>query len=279
MKSEIQEFSEPEISIGRQPSCHVQFPIDLTIISRKHARIVREGNRFKLIDQSANGTFLNGKRVQEAFLKNGDVLIFADGGPKVSFLTKIIDAQDKKDLPSVQRPADHKPPYRPDTPPAYTTEPEPIPTEEIPIGKAQVPLMIQYGPTLRSFKELPVTIGKNPKSDFVMDHPAILDHHAQIFFSQDQYWIKDLTGQNRVMINGRPIHPKAPLHPENRLSFSSQGPSFRFLGGGRLAEIEEAVPKKSDMRPPGPKEKASPVKHSTKSPKRAGVIFKKFFQR
>jgi pSer/pThr/pTyr-binding forkhead associated (FHA) protein len=279
MKSEIQEFSEPEISIGRQPSCHVQFPKDLAIISRKHARIVREGNRFKMIDQSANGTFLNGKRVQEAFLKDGDVLIFADGGPKVSFLTKIIDAQDKKDLPPAQKPADHTPPYRPDTPPAYSTEPEPVPTEEIPIGKAQVPLMIQYGPTLRSFKELPVTIGKNPKSDFIMDHPAILDHHAQIFFSQDQYWVKDLTGQNRVMINGRPIHPKAPLHPESRLSFSSQGPSFRFLSGGRLAEIEEAVPKKSDMRPPRPKEKASPVKHSTKSPKRAGAIIKKFFQR
>jgi len=279
MKSEIQEFSEPEISIGRQPSCHVQFPKDLAIISREHARIVREGNRFKLIDQSANGTFLNGKRVQQAFLKDGDVLIFAEGGPKVSFLTEIIDAQDKTDLPPVQRPAAHTPSYRPDQPPAYTTEPEPVPAEEIPIGKAQVPLIIQYGPTLRSFKELPVTIGKNPKSDFIMDHPAILDLHAQIFFSQDQYWVKDLTGQNRVMINERPIHLKAPLHPENRLSFGAQGPSFRFLGGGRLAEIEEAVSKKSDLQPPKPKEKASQATPSAKSPKRVGAIFKKLFQR
>jgi pSer/pThr/pTyr-binding forkhead associated (FHA) protein len=257
----------------------VQFPKDLAIISRKHARIVREGNRFKLIDQSANGTFLNGKRVQEAFLKDGDVLIFAEGGPKVSFLTEIIEAQDKTDLPPVQRPAAHRPPYRPVEPPAYTTETEPMPAEEIPIGKAQVPLIIQYGPTLRSFKELPITIGRNPKSDFIMDHPAILDRHAQFFFSQDQYWVKDLTGQNRIMINGRPIHLKAPLHPESRLSFGSQGPSFRFLGGGRLAEIEEAVSKKSDMHPPEPKEKASQVKQSAKSPKRAGAIFKKLFQR
>lgn len=279
MKSEIQEFSEPEILIGRQPSCHVRFPKDLATISREHARIVREGNRFKLIDQSANGTFLNGKRVQEAFLKDGDVLIFAEGGPKVSFLSEISDVQDKMDLPPVQRPAAQTLSDRPDQPPAYTTESEPVSDDEIPIGKTQVPLIIQYGPTLRSFKELPVTIGKNPNSDFILDHPAILDRHAQFFFSRDQYWVKDLTGKDQVMINGRPIHLKAPLQPENRLSFGARGPSFRFLGGGRLAEIEEAVSRKSVRQPPGPKEKSAPANQSAKSPKRAGAIFKKLFQR
>ena len=54
-------------------------------MSRKHAEIIREGNRFKLVDLSANGTFVNGKRVKEVYLKDGDVLTFAEGGPKVSF--------------------------------------------------------------------------------------------------------------------------------------------------------------------------------------------------
>jgi len=85
LKGEIQEFSESMILIGRHPSCHVLFPKDVAIVSRRHAQIVREGNRFKLIDQSDNGTFVNGKRVKEAYLKDGDVLIFAEGGPKVSF--------------------------------------------------------------------------------------------------------------------------------------------------------------------------------------------------
>ncbi|MBW1902444.1 MAG: FHA domain-containing protein, partial [Deltaproteobacteria bacterium] len=69
MKGEIQEFSESEISIGRHPSCQVQFPKDLTTISRKHAMIVREGNRFKMISQGPNGTFVNGKRLEEVYLK------------------------------------------------------------------------------------------------------------------------------------------------------------------------------------------------------------------
>jgi len=283
MKGEIQEFSEPEISIGRHSSCHVRFPKDLTIISRVHARIVREGNRFKLIDQSANGTFLNGKRVKETFLKDGDVLIFADGGPKVSFLTKMTEFQQEVSPPPVseqlkaQKPAIAAPPYHADKPPSSLSQPNRVQAKEIQIQKTQVPLIVQYGPTLRSFNELPITIGKNPKCDFIMDHPAILDHQAQIFYSQDQYWVKDLTGQNRILINGQPIQLKAPLYPENRLSLSSQGPSFRFLGAGRLAEIEETFPSKSDIRPSEQEDKAPKGKHSKKSPKGAGAILKKIF--
>jgi len=89
LKGEIQEFIEPAISIGRHPSCQVRFPADLATVSRKHAEITREGNQFKVIDHSANGTFVNGKQVKESLLKDGDVLEFSKGGPKVSFLTQM----------------------------------------------------------------------------------------------------------------------------------------------------------------------------------------------
>jgi len=72
LKGEIQEFIEPPISIGRHPGCHVRFPADLAPVSRKHAEITREGNQFKLIDHSANGTFVNGKQVKEVLLKDGN---------------------------------------------------------------------------------------------------------------------------------------------------------------------------------------------------------------
>ncbi len=181
LKGEIQEFSESAIYIGRDPSSHVHFPKDLTIISRKHAQIVREGNRFKLIDESVNGTFLNGKRVEEAYLKDGDVLIFAEGGPKVSFLTKMMEGQPQID--SAQPPS---PPKKPEVtsdekPPMALAQSEPSHADQISAQTVQVPLVIQYGPTLQSFKKLPVTIGKNPNSMFTLDHPAILDRHAQIF--------------------------------------------------------------------------------------------------
>ena len=92
MKGQIQEFAEGSILIGRHPSCHVRFPADVTVLSRTHAEIVRDGNQFRLVDKSTNGTFVNGKRITETFLKSGDVIAFAEGGPKVSFLTEVKEA-------------------------------------------------------------------------------------------------------------------------------------------------------------------------------------------
>jgi pSer/pThr/pTyr-binding forkhead associated (FHA) protein len=239
LKGEIQEFSEPLISVGRHPSCHLRFPADLTIMSRKHAEIVREGNRFKLMDHSTNGTFVNGKRLSEAYLKEGDVLTFAEGGPKVSFLTRIQEeiTQEAATPAPVQ------------TQPASASEPQPQEISSIPaqparesgivVQKAQAPVIIQYGPTLLSFKETPVTIGKNPACDFVLDHPSVLDRHIQIFFHQNQYWVKDLTGQRVVSVNRQLIDREVPLAPNDEVGLSSEGPVFRFLGGGRLAEVEK----------------------------------------
>lgn len=188
LNGEIQEFSESPLSVGRHPSSHVCFPPDFTLISRNHAEIIREGNRFKLIDHSANGTFVNGKRVKEAYLKSGDVLMFAEGGPKVSFLTEIKEGRVEAEV---------------------TSPPPPEAPGRTSIQKTKVPLVIQYGPTLRSFDELPVTIGRNPDCDFALDHNAILDQHAQVFFINNCYWVKDLTGKGLVRINGQPIPVEA----------------------------------------------------------------------
>lgn len=274
MRGRIQEFSESEVYIGRHPSCHVQFPKDMTTISRRHAKIVREGNRFKLVNQGANGTFVNGKRCDEIYLKDGDVLTITENGPKVSFLTEMKEVPGTPEVePSPEPPAREShsappavPPVRPkpadaELRPSSPEQPQmpraparkeppgsvrmeqqgPPPGDDMSVQKVQVPLIIQFGPTLRSFKELPVSIGKSPKCDFMLNHPAIIDHHARVFYGRDRYWVKDLTGQEVVTINDRPVGLQAPLNPDDTLSLSASGPRFRFLGGGRLAEIEEPV--------------------------------------
>ena len=46
-------------------------------VSGRHAKIVNEGTRWKLIDQpAANGTFVNGNRTNMSFLASGDRLRF-----------------------------------------------------------------------------------------------------------------------------------------------------------------------------------------------------------
>jgi len=59
------------ISIGRHPECDI-FLDDITV-SRRHAEIRREEDRFLLVDTgSLNGTYLNRERVDSAYLKSGD---------------------------------------------------------------------------------------------------------------------------------------------------------------------------------------------------------------
>ncbi len=272
-KGEIQEYSGPEVIIGRHSTCHLIFPKNLSIISRKHATIIREGNRFKIVDHSSNGTFVNGKEAKETFLKDGDILDFAENGPKVSFLTEIRDTVDEivdNTAPSqVAEPPAPSPPLtdiqpQPQQPVAQPQPQQPVaqPQPQQPVAQPQVqpvqrdpgpasiervavPLMIQYGPTINSFKELPLTMGKSPDCEVNLDHPSVLNHHAQIFFSNGQYWVKDLTGQNQVTINGIPIQNQSALSPDNRLSLSPSGPTFRFIAGGRLVEFEEPVVEES----------------------------------
>ncbi|MCR9202264.1 MAG: ATP-binding protein [Planctomycetaceae bacterium] len=60
-----------EIVMGRSIGTRIR--IDDTEVSRQHAVIVHDGRAFRLRDlKSANGTFLNGDRISEAALRNGD---------------------------------------------------------------------------------------------------------------------------------------------------------------------------------------------------------------
>jgi pSer/pThr/pTyr-binding forkhead associated (FHA) protein len=313
LKGEIQEFSGGTIAVGRHPSCDLRFPADLAIVSRKHAEIVREGNQFTLVDHSANGTFVNGKRVKEAVLRNGDVIAFAEGGPKVSFLTQVKEGRAEPDVaappptpreppaarrdPAVApRPPQPEPPFRaepsrptapprpPERPPHRTPQPEPTPPRpaagipvEASIPKARAPFVVQYGPTLRTFRELPVSVGRNPRCHVALDHPALSDEHALFFFSQDHYWVKDLTGQGLVQVNRQPVSVQTPLNPSDEVALTPKGPVFRFLGNGRLAEVEEQPP--DAPFPPREGERKPHEKPSGEEadPKRESV-FRKFFK-
>ena len=60
-------------TIGRSPECGI-FLDDVTV-SRKHAVLRQEGERWQIEDQgSLNGTFVNRKRVDSAQLSDGDEL-------------------------------------------------------------------------------------------------------------------------------------------------------------------------------------------------------------
>jgi len=78
--------------IGRRQDCDLMIP--LGEISRKHCRIIRDGESLRLEDLgSSNGTFLNGRRIQESALEAGDTI---QVGP-VAFVIQIdgVPAEDE----------------------------------------------------------------------------------------------------------------------------------------------------------------------------------------
>ena len=64
-------LGENAVEIGRSPACHLV--LDADSVSRRHARIEWNGREHQLFDLgSTNGTFLNGDRVKNGVLKDGD---------------------------------------------------------------------------------------------------------------------------------------------------------------------------------------------------------------
>ena len=233
LKGQVSEFSQFPVHIGRHSACQIRFGKEMTTISRHHARIECKGNRFRIIDVSTNGTFINGKRIADVYLRDGDIITFSENGPKASFLTKI--GAGSSAISTIAPPKENDQSSSPASESLLTFGAD----HEIQVFSTEAPLTIQYRQTLQSYTILPVTIGSDPTCDFVIADEALHNHHVQIFFNEENYYAKDLTGKRMVMVNGRPIDTQSVLAQGAELSLTNQGPRFRFLGDGRLAEIED----------------------------------------
>ena len=78
-------MNEGPVLIGRQAGATLK--IGNASVSRRHAMIERDGDRFIIADLgSRNGTFVNGQRVTgDTLLREGDVIGFGANGPALEF--------------------------------------------------------------------------------------------------------------------------------------------------------------------------------------------------
>ena len=68
------ESDKSEVTIGRDPEADIQ--IDNISVSRIHAKIIKGPNYYLLQDlKSTNGTFVNGKRVEQKYIKEDDEIV------------------------------------------------------------------------------------------------------------------------------------------------------------------------------------------------------------
>jgi S1-C subfamily serine protease len=85
---ENQEIIVDQVEIGRDGRCQVRFDESFPTVSRRHAAIIREGDKWKLIHLSeTNPTLLNNNNVaREWYLQNGDEIQLSVGGPRLGFI-------------------------------------------------------------------------------------------------------------------------------------------------------------------------------------------------
>lgn len=113
------EIADSEIAIGRSQKCHVVLEDKRS--SRKHALILQRGERFLLKDLgSANGTLLNGEKVQEQELHSGDVIRIGD----TQFAFKMVQSDyEQKKAEFFQVPQEPEPPMMAEGFPAAVSQP------------------------------------------------------------------------------------------------------------------------------------------------------------
>jgi hypothetical protein len=72
--SKLLELHDPMVYVGRSFTAGLRF--DDHSVSRRHAILVRRAGRTRILDdRSLNGTFVNGRRVEEADLYDGDIVV------------------------------------------------------------------------------------------------------------------------------------------------------------------------------------------------------------
>ncbi|MBI3180178.1 MAG: FHA domain-containing protein, partial [Deltaproteobacteria bacterium] len=95
-------LDQRELSVGRAPTCGLVL-VDASV-SREHARLLRQGDNYMLVDtRSANGTFVNGRRVDRAKLRSGDEVTFGNAAFRfieIGDVFKPVDASGAPVLPA-----------------------------------------------------------------------------------------------------------------------------------------------------------------------------------
>lgn len=229
-KGEIDETEKSVITVGRNPSCDVVFPKDLRVVSRKHAEIIRQGNSFLLVNHSPNGCFIRGKEATNVYLKQGDVVSFAETGPKVSFLYTVAPVARLSSNMALTGST----PVRAKTSHAGSAASSRV-KEKTKIETA--PFTIQYGTAIKSFKKGSVSLGKDESNDFVVSHARVFGFHAELYFSQGQYFIRDLTPGGEIFLNDRPLQAPTPLQDNDVITLGEGGPQLKHIGSGRFSEV------------------------------------------
>lgn len=184
------ELAKEEIVIGRDRQCDI--PLADGRVSRSHARLECGPDGCYLVDLgSANGSFLNGGRVERARLSPGDIIrignstlrfesLQTDFEPDVTLIDDLGDLEQ-----TIARETVNMTVYD-------TTRPRVV--VHMPGSTWEVPLVQER-----------TTIGRQPGSDIVIDHGRVSRQHAQIERQDGAFVVRDLGSSNGTWLGNQAV--------------------------------------------------------------------------
>jgi len=166
-------------TVGRDEECEIV--LDGETVSRRHCEIIRCGAIYVLQDTSRNGTFINGERIHQAQLCDGDqirvgqnvLLVHLSSGIGTSTITN------KTTTPHAR-------------PPVIELKPH-IVVKGLEEGVTQ------------PFSEERITIGRRADNHVALDTDNISRQHVSIERRNGQYFICDLGSANGTYLNDQRV--------------------------------------------------------------------------
>ncbi|MGH9936631.1 MAG: FHA domain-containing protein [Blastocatellia bacterium] len=192
-------LSDKTSTIGRDEDCDVV--LDGNTVSRRHCEIIRRGLTYILRDSSRNGTFINGERVRQAQLRDGDQIRIGANALLVHLSSGIATSVISGKLTTPNR-----------LPPLVELKPH-IVVKGLEEGVTQ------------SFSEDCVTIGRRADNQIMIDEDNISRRHVSFERRDGRYFSRDLGSANGTYLN------------EQRTDIAQLGDGDRLRIGGYLISV------------------------------------------
>lgn len=232
-----------EVTIGRQEGNTIR--LTERNVSRTHARIYREEQRYFVEDKSRYGTKKNGRKLLEVTpFDKGDVIVI--GTYRLQLQTEATEA-DQTSTRDVAAPVLTSERERADIGAAATLDhPIPVPIFDAPTAESKVRgrLICLTEPFLGSefeFTGTELSIGTDPSCDLIIEHPSIAPRHAR-FKDNNGFFVSPIDAGYPVAVNGK-YNPSAALRSsdevllgELKFRYCLPGEAFSLVG---LDEIED----------------------------------------
>ncbi|HXT14845.1 MAG TPA: FHA domain-containing protein [Gemmatimonadaceae bacterium] len=226
-------------------------------VSRKHAEVVAVDTGYEVRDFSANGVFVNGNRVDQAFvLSRADVIRV--GSEEFRFYADV-PASAPKAAPA---PA-------PEPPPAATPEVVSA-VPEAPPAKSTAPVLAvleitNEGPTKGTEYEIRVPlahVGRGAHNDVVIADDSVSDTHAKLQRRDDGWYLVDVGSTNGTYVGGQRIAAERRLDGAPDIRFGGVKAVFRAKDSGAdtnkgtraIASVDRSVLRETAARPAAPQQ-------------------------